>query len=86
MAGPFNTRLLYRQLLKTAKRFPSIKRDGILSDIRIEFRANRDLTDPTKLQQARKVAVDGLHMMEQYTNLDPKAKEWEVHLKGATLT
>lgn len=86
MSAPFNTLLLYRQLLKTVKRFPSIKRDGILQDIRIEFRANKQLTDPDKLQHARKVAVEGLQMMEQYTSLDPKSKEWEIHLKGATIT
>lgn len=86
MSGPFQTLLLYRHLLKTAKRFPSIKREGILKDIRTEFRANRQMTDEAKLQHARKVAVEGLQMMEQYTNLDPKSKEWEIHLKGACVT
>ena len=83
---PFNTLLLYRQLLKTVKRFPSIKRDGIYQDIRVEFRANRELADPDKLQHARKIAVEGLQMMEQYTNRDPKSKDWEIHLKGACVT
>ncbi len=82
----FNTVRLYRHLLKTAKQFPSVKKDGIVQDIRHEFRVNKDLADPDKLQHARKIAVDGLRHMEMYTKLDPKSQEWEVHLLGACVT
>lgn len=30
--------LLYRQVLRAAKRFPSIKRDKVVEDIKAEFR------------------------------------------------
>lgn len=82
----FNTVRLYRHLLKTARYFPSVKKDGIVQDIRHEFRANKGLEDPDKLQQARKIAVEGLQHMEMYTKLDPRSQEWEVHLKGACVT
>ena len=36
-----NMSLLYRNILKSAARFPSIKRDGIIKDIKLEFRANK---------------------------------------------
>ena len=32
---------LYRDILKAAKRFPSIKRNQILADIKTEFHANK---------------------------------------------
>lgn len=34
---------LYRDILKAAKRFPSIKRSQILADIKTEFHANKVL-------------------------------------------
>lgn len=36
-----NMPLLYRHILKAASRFPSIKRDAIIQDIKLEFRANK---------------------------------------------
>lgn len=36
-----NMALLYRNILKAAARFPSIKRDAIVKDIKLEFRANK---------------------------------------------
>jgi hypothetical protein len=39
--SPQATLHLYRNILKLAKRFPSIKRDGLVQEIRTEFRANK---------------------------------------------
>ena len=36
-----NVRSLYRRILKAATRFPSVKRDGIIQDIKVEFRENK---------------------------------------------
>lgn len=33
--------LLYRHILRAAKQFPSIKRDSIVKEIKIEFAANK---------------------------------------------
>jgi hypothetical protein len=33
--------LLYRHILRAAKRFPSVKREGILREIKTEFHANK---------------------------------------------
>lgn len=32
---------LYRHILRAAQRFPSVKRQQVLEDIRLEFRANK---------------------------------------------
>ncbi len=73
---------LYRQLLWHAKRFPSIKRDAIYEDIRIEFREKRGLAEPAKLRHAIEVAVRGLGTMSKYTTgLDKSSSEWSVTLE-----
>lgn len=33
--------ILYRQILKAAKLFPSVKRNAIIQDIKLEFRAHK---------------------------------------------
>lgn len=43
MASQAQTLQLYRDILKAAKRFPSIKRNKILADIKTEFHANKVL-------------------------------------------
>jgi len=41
MAASAGVAQLYRDILKAAKRFPSIKRNQILEDIKTEFHANK---------------------------------------------
>ena len=41
MASQANLPKLYRDILKAAKRFPSIKRNKILEEIKAEFHANK---------------------------------------------
>ena len=38
--------LLYRHILRAARRFPSIKRDAIVQEIKAEFAANKVLHSP----------------------------------------
>ncbi len=33
--------LLYRHILRAARRFPSVKREGIIQEIKTEFHANK---------------------------------------------
>lgn len=40
-AQPMNVARLYRDVLKAAAQFPSVKRAGIIRDIKSEFRANK---------------------------------------------
>ena len=78
----FTVPKLYRHILKAARRFPSIKRDAIVEDIKTEFRENKGLSDPKEIKQKMEVAVRGLQELEVYTQLDKKAKEWTIHLRG----
>eukprot|EP00899_Mesostigma_viride_P003170 jgi/Mesvir1/12854/Mv05883-RA.1 len=58
---------LYRALLHAAKRFPSIKRDQIVRDIKIEFRENKDVTDAAIRKMLLSQAVEGLRTLEKYS-------------------
>ncbi len=71
---------LYRVLLKEAKRFPSIKKEGIYQDIRAEFRENASSADPVKVAQFVEIAEQSLFTMLKYTRLEKNAPAWQVEL------
>ena len=70
---------LYRNLLKFAQRYPSIKRKEIIQDIRIEFRENQHLTDTVKIAEQHAMAKHGLEQLAMYCKLDPSQSNWTVH-------
>lgn len=74
---------LYKQLLRDAAHFPSVKRSAIIQDIKLEFREKASLTDPAKVQHAIDVAMQGLGTMQKYTGLDKKSKSWRVSLEDS---
>ncbi|GAB4816817.1 hypothetical protein N2152v2_003863 [Parachlorella kessleri] len=63
--------------------YAKLERNQILQDIRSEFRANRDLQDPSKVMQAVEVAQRSLEQLQAYTGLDRGSHDWQVSLKGA---
>lgn len=69
---------LYKDILFSAKRFPSIKRAKILEEIRDGFRANRAVTDGAELHRLQAVAIDGLDKLSMYSNLPRKSNVWSV--------
>lgn len=72
---------LYRSIIDAARRFPSIKRNELVEEIRIEFRANKTLTDQKELDLALEKAMRGLSQLQKYTALRPGAAEWVVDLE-----
>ena len=50
---------LYRKILRSAKNYPSIKRNGIITEIQAEFRAHREEADPDKLIRCYEEAENG---------------------------
>ncbi|TYZ64425.1 hypothetical protein PybrP1_009689 [[Pythium] brassicae (nom. inval.)] len=69
---------LYRRVLKLAARYPSIKRDAIIRDIKLEFREGQHLTDPTQIRAKVQAARQGIIELSQYTNLNQSAMTWSV--------
>lgn len=78
-----NVTRLYRDILRAAARFPSVKRAAIIRDIKEEFHSKKGLSDSAEILKARKVAVDGLMQLEDFAGLDRKSTEWQVQLRGA---
>jgi len=75
-----NTLTLYQQILRAAKIFPSIKRDKIISEIRLGFRENASLKDESKLKIALDVAYKGLGQLSQFSNLSSQKGAWVVNM------
>ena len=76
---------LYREILKAAKRFPSIKRDGMIEEIRREFRQNASETDEEARSKQLEVAVTSLGQLPAFTNLDSRAGNWAVKMQSAPM-
>ena len=71
---------LYRDILRAAKSFPSIKRLRLLNEIRKGFRENRNL-EGDKLNDALSVAHKGLSQLSQYSRLPGTSGNWSVSLE-----
>ena len=80
MASPAVVLRVYRQILRNAKAFPSIKRDALIDNIKVEFRENRHLTDEAQVQEKLDVAVTGLQQLRAYTGFDDEDPNWSVRM------
>ena len=76
-----NTLQLYRNILRHAKRFPSIKRNKIVEEIKLSFRANSSETNPDKIKEQLSVATKGLQQLQMYTSLPKTSSSWTINLE-----
>lgn len=77
---------LYRNIVRSAKVFPSRNRNRILAEIRHDFRKNKNLETGEKLSEALGIAVKGLSQLNMYSNLDPtKGADWAVTLDSSPM-
>lgn len=81
-----NVITLYRQIIRSAKVFPSKNRARILASIRDDFKINKNLEDGEKLTEALGIAVKGLSQLNMYSNLDPtRGADWAVTLDSSPM-
>jgi hypothetical protein len=71
---------IYRNILKLAAQYPSVKRAAIIEDIKIEFRANKSLTDPQQIKEKIASARQGIQELSMYASLNPTAGNWTVEV------
>lgn len=57
--------ILYRQIMRTAQSWPSIKKQAVINEIRDEFRINMGEADPQKLEKMLGEARAGLQSLRQ---------------------
>lgn len=69
---------LYRRVLKLAAHYPSIKRNAIIRDIKLEFRESQHLTDPAQIRAKVQAARQGIVELSQYTSLNQSSMSWTV--------
>lgn len=81
MASQANIPKLYRDILKAAKRFPSIKRNKILEEIKVEFHANKTMQNEEEVAKARQVAVSSLRQLHEYVGIGGSSDS-AVQLRG----
>ena len=82
MSNRISTLILYKRIIYAARRFPSIKRDKIVQEIREGFRSNKGLLEgEDKYRSSMSIAMKGLAQLEQYSNLPKKSSNWSVTLE-----
>ena len=75
--------LLYRQILRAAKHFPSIKRDAVIQDIKAEFRDHSGFSDAETIRHHMQVGIRSLEQLQSYSGMDSKTADFSVYLKGS---
>ena len=87
LPSPASVRALYRSLLRHVSVFPSIKRAGLLAEVRAEVRERAYSLDRSRAADAPAIAaaveagLRGLATLRKYTTLDATAPAWEVSLE-----
>ena len=70
MAARPQALVLYRNLLRTLQKWPSVRRDKVASEIREEFRQNRVEASPDKVEKMLAEAAAGLRSLRQQCGLN----------------
>ena len=73
---------LYRRLLKLGRVYPSKNRDGILQEIRAEFREAKALSSLGEIERRVEAARAGVEQMGAFCKLDKGGSDWKVSLDG----
>ncbi|CAI5743283.1 unnamed protein product [Peronospora destructor] len=71
---------MYRHILKLAQRYPSIKRESIIRDIKTDFHANKNLTDVQKIREELASVQAGIQELSMYASLHPSMTNWSVEV------
>ena len=66
---------LYRDLLRTLQRWPSVRRDKVAAEIRAEFKQNAHETDAAKCTKMLEEAEAGLQSLRQQCGLSTDGNE-----------
>lgn len=79
-ANRANILRLYKDILSSAKRFPSIKKFKIIDEIKVGFKQYKSSTDDNEIQARINLAIDGLSKLSMYSNLSHSSRSWVVNM------
>mmetsp|Transcript_11689 Transcript_11689/g.29530 ORF Transcript_11689/g.29530 Transcript_11689/m.29530 type:complete len:90 (+) Transcript_11689:110-379(+) len=71
---------IYTSLLRELKFYPSLKRDNLIEDVKLEFRENATLADETKIEALLAQAERALVDIRKYSSLPESESSWTVRL------
>mgnify|MGYP001086776683 FL=1 len=70
---------LYKRLLRAAAQYPSKKRDGLLVEIKNEFRRHRTVTDPQQVHRLLQQAQGGLRHLDAFVSMQSQGSQhWSI--------
>lgn len=72
---------IYRNLLRLAIKYPSIKRDKVIDEIQYEFRSSRNETNIDEIRKQKETAVGGISHLRKYTGFESSMSDWVVDLE-----
>ena len=75
MSSSPSTLSLYRQILRTAARWPSRRRTNVIEEIKTEFRTNMHETDPTRQSEMQLDAQRGLEQLRAQCGLSSDSSD-----------
>lgn len=70
---------LYRTILRLGSRFPSIKKDKMVEEIKAQFHRDKTLTDPQAIAKQLSIAERSVGQLRMYTDL--QGANWQVQLE-----
>ena len=71
---------LYREIIRSARAYPSIKREQVIQDVRLEFRQNKNVTDESAVNALLDKAEHSLGVLRRYQMLDKSSSDWTIQL------
>ena len=66
---------VYRDILRTLQRWPSVRKDAVMAEIRAEFRENSTEADASKRKKMLEEAEAGLLSLRQQCGLNADGNE-----------
>ena len=73
---------LYRQLIKLGRVYPTKNREGLLQEIKAEFKEGKTISSQDEIERRLASARQGVAQMQVYCKLDKKGDAWSVSLDG----
>lgn len=75
MAGRAEALSLFRRIMRTAQRWPSIKKEAVKTEIRDEFRRNMGEANPQKMAKMLDEARSGLQSLRQQCGMSSESSD-----------
>mmetsp|Transcript_7474 Transcript_7474/g.19297 ORF Transcript_7474/g.19297 Transcript_7474/m.19297 type:complete len:86 (+) Transcript_7474:111-368(+) len=70
----------YRQIMRSLQQYPSVKREKMIAEARLEYKLNKSVTDPAKMEELQRAAEENLSFLQKYAKVKQEGGEWNYTL------